>query len=110
MIYKECIDRCFETVKACDRLSVKECEADKDCKPAHCHAVICAEVCALVARLTAKGICHKELYDLCANICDECHAKCNGIDNKCAKDCEEACKKSAESCRACAADCKKCEK
>lgn len=110
MIYKQCIDNCFDAVKACDRLSVEGCETAKDCKPAHCHAVICAEVCALVGRLTAKGICHKELYELCAKICDECNTKCESIDNKYTKDCKDACKKCAESCRACSEDCKKCER
>lgn len=110
MIYKQCIDRCFDSVKACDRLSGEACKTASECKSGHCHAMVCAEVCNLVGRLTAKGACHKELYDLCAKICEKCDEKCETIDHQFAKDCKEACKKTAEACRVCAEDCKKCEK
>lgn len=127
MIYKQCIDACFDSIKACDRYaaecykeskeskecavdSTEACDTSKKCTPGHCHAIIAAEVCALVGRLTAKGICHKELYELCAKICDECAAKCERTDNQHANACAVACKKCAESCRSCQADCEKCEK
>jgi len=64
----------------------------------------------MVGRLTAKGVCHKELYELCAKICDECATKCEGAENNFVKDCAAACKKCAASCRVCQEDCKKCEK
>ena len=106
MIYKQCIDACMDTTKACDRLSGEGCEKSKECHPAHCHSILAAEVCTLVGRLTAKGICHKELFDICAKICDECGEKCKSIDHEYAKDCADACKNCAEKCRTCSEDCK----
>lgn len=110
MIYKQCIDACFDCVKACDRSSCEGCKTAKECLPSHCHTIICAEICNMVGRLTAKGVCHKELYELCAKICDECATKCEGAENNFVKDCAAACKKCAASCRVCQEDCKKCEK
>jgi len=115
MIYKQCIDSCFDCVKACDRFSVEGCEKSKECEPGHCHAIICADVCNLVGRLTSKGVCDKELYELCAKVCDEfakkCEsAKCEGVNAEYIKASVEAAKKCAETCRVCQEDCKKCEK
>lgn len=115
MIYKNCIDHCFDVVKACDRFCGEACETGKECKHCHCHALICADVCNMVGRLTAKGVCTKEMYELCAKVCEGCKGKCDDVDHKYAKECLEACKKCAESCKECAADCKescetKCEK
>jgi hypothetical protein len=107
MIYKQCIDACFDCVKACDRLSVEGCEKTKECLPGHCHSIRCAEVCNLVGRLTAKGICPKDMYELCAKVSDECAKKCEGIDNEYGKACLESCKKCAEACRTCHEDTKK---
>src|ERR1700722_1023896 len=110
MIYKQCIDACFESVKASDRCSGEACKTDKECATSHCHTSSAAEVCNLVGRLTAKGVCSKELYELCAKICEECAEKCQGTESKLTKDCAAACKKCAEACRACYEDCKKCKK
>lgn len=109
MIYKQCIDACFDATKACDRYGAEGLH-DKGCPPGHCHAIIAGEVCTLVGRLTAKGVCHKELFELCAKICEECAEKCKNSDNEHAKDCTVACKKCAETCRVCQEDCKKYEK
>jgi hypothetical protein len=105
MIYKECIDKCFDCVKACDRCSEEGGKTSKECRESHDMLTVCAEVCALVGRLTAKGICCGDIYDLCAKICDECAQKCNKIDHAYAKDCADAAKKCAEACRKCSMDC-----
>lgn len=116
MIYKQCIDACFDAVKACDRYCFEHCkgaahedEKSKECCERHCKALVCAEVCNLVGRLTAKGLCHKELYELCAKVCEDCADACKGCDNEYVKDCAAICKKCADSCHTCKEDCKKCE-
>ncbi|MBX9786582.1 MAG: four-helix bundle copper-binding protein [Alphaproteobacteria bacterium] len=109
MIYKNCIDACFDCVKACDRCSCEGCDISKDCGPLRDCCVLSAEVCNLVGRLTARGICCAELYDICAKICDDCAKECSKVNNEYAKACAEACKKCAETCRACSTDCKSCD-
>ncbi len=105
MIYKECIDKCFDAVKACDRCSEEDCKISAECAKSHHMTVICSEICLVVGRLTAKGICYKELYEMCAKICDECSAKCCKLEHPHAKCCSEALKACAEACRKCSADC-----
>lgn len=103
MIYKNCIDACFDCVKACER-----CAHEGKERMDICHT--CAEICTLVGRVTARGHCSSKIYKLCAEICDECVKKCEKLDDEYAKDCVKAAKKCAEACRTCAADCEKCEK
>ncbi|MBA3814794.1 MAG: hypothetical protein H0X26_10015 [Alphaproteobacteria bacterium] len=110
MIYKKCIDACMDATKACDRLSVEGCKKSTECCPGHCHAIVAAEVSNLIGRLTAKGMCCKDLFELCAQVCEGCAEKCKGMDHEHAQECVDACKKCAETCRACHEDCKKCEK
>jgi len=105
MIYKECIDKCFDAVKACDRCSEEGCQISAECAKSHNMTVICSEICLLVGRLTAKGICYKELYEMCTKICDECAAKCCKLEHPHAKCCSEVLKACAEACRKCSADC-----
>lgn len=110
MIYKNCIDACFECVKACDRCACEGCKTSKEeCTSTHDCAVICAEVCALVGRLTAKGLCCDKLYELCAHYCDKCVAHCEKNDHEHVQACVAAAKKCAEACRQCKTDCEKCE-
>lgn len=103
MIYKNCIDACFDCVKACER-----CTHEGKERMACCHT--CAEMCTLVGRVTARGHCSSKLYKLCAEICDECAHKCGKLDDEKSKDCVKAAKKCADACRLCAEDAEKCEK
>ncbi|MBS0272124.1 MAG: four-helix bundle copper-binding protein [Proteobacteria bacterium] len=109
MIYKNCIDACFECVKACERCACEGYKTSKECTSAHDLATTCADICALVGRLTAKGLCCSDLYELCANYCEDCARKCEKIDHEYAKACAAAAKKCAEACRQCQADCEKCD-
>ncbi len=109
MIYKNCIDACFDTVKACDRCCCEGWKASKECASVHDWAASCAEVCALVGRLTAKGLCCPDLYEVCATYCDHCAQHCDKIDHAYAKACAVAARKCAEACRQCKVDCEKCE-
>ena len=110
IIYKNCIDACFDCVKACDRCANEGCKISKECTYGHDCASVCAEVCNLVGRLTARGHCCSDLYELCAKYCDECAKKCEKIEHEYAKACAAAAKKCAEACRVCKADCEKCDK
>ncbi len=101
MIYKNCIDICHDCVAACDRCFF---EGERTAEMDIC--ATCADVCNLVARLTAKNLCCKEVYEFCAKICDECAMHCNKMEGEHAKVCAEACKKCAEACRKCYGDCK----
>ena len=123
MIYKNCIDACFDAVKAAERCAFdcchkesKECSTDKHCSThehKHCCAskhccVMCADICALVGRMTARGCCSKDLYELCAKMCDDCANHCGKVDHAHTKACALAAKKCAEACRAaCKEDCRK---
>jgi len=110
MIYKNCIDACFDCVKACDRCACEGCKTSKECAPVHACTASCAEVCNLVGRQTARGLCCSDLYELCAKYCDECAKQCEKSDHEHAKSCAAAAKKCAEACRKCQTDCEKCEK
>ena len=110
MIYNNCIDACFNSVKALDHFAFEGFKPSKERVPGHEWAVACAEVCNLVGRQTARGLCCSDLYELCARQCDECVEKCDKINHEHAKRCAEAAKKCAEACRQCQADCEKCEK
>jgi len=105
MIYKNCIDACFDCVKAAERCACdcKEsgCSSDKQC------CMACAEICTLVGRLTARGCCTKEFYEFCAKICEECAHKCGKKDDEYSKVCALNAKKCADACRTCQADCKR---
>lgn len=109
MIYKNCIDACFECVKVCDRCTCEGCKTSKECITAHDWTAACAEVCALVGRLTAKGLCCGKLYELCAHYCDKCVEHCEKTNHEYAQACVIAAKKCAEACRQCKTDCEKCE-
>jgi hypothetical protein len=107
MIYKNCIDACFDCVKACDRCSDEGSKISKECTYSHDMTSVCAEVCNLVGRLTSRGLCCSELYELCAKYCDECARTCEKINHEYAKSCAISAKKCAEACRACKTDCDK---
>lgn len=110
MIYKNCIDACFDCVKACDRMAFEGCKAGKECTSGHACAVACADVCNLVGRETARNLCCSDLYELCAKYCDHCAKECEKIDHAFAKDCVAAAKKCAEACRKCQTECEKDER
>ncbi|MES2005511.1 MAG: four-helix bundle copper-binding protein [Bacteroidota bacterium] len=62
----------------------------------------CADICTLVAALTARGSEHaKHLLKECAEVCNACAEECE----KHAKMGMEHCRTCAEACRACAAAC-----
>ncbi len=62
----------------------------------------CAEVCSLIARLTARGTVHaKDFFDDCIRICEACAEECD----KHAQHMEH-CRECAEACRKCAAACR----
>ncbi|MBI2707890.1 MAG: four-helix bundle copper-binding protein [Proteobacteria bacterium] len=108
MIYKECIDACFDTVKAAERCAFerkdsKECSSEMSC------CIACAEICTLVGRLTARGCCTKDFYEFCAKVCDDCTNKCGKMEGEYAKACAAAAKRCAEACRKCQKDCEKCD-
>ncbi len=123
MIYKNCIDACFDVVKAAERCGFecchkeskesKECSTEKHCSTdKHCCAskhccTLCADVCTLVGRMTARGFCSKDLYELCAKICDDCANHCGKVDHEYTKACALAAKKCADACRVCHTDCQK---
>lgn len=105
-MYKECIDACFECVKAAERCG-SECKDSKECPSGKACCMSCAEICTLVGRLTARGCCGKDFYAVCAKICDDCTNKCGKMDNEHAKCCATAAKKCADACRKCQEDCAK---
>jgi len=98
MIYKKCIDACFDCVKACERCAYEGEKRMDTCTD-------CAEICTLVGRLTARGHCSSKLYKLCAEICDDCAKECAKLSDEYARDCVTAAKACAEACRKCEADC-----
>jgi len=110
MIYKNCIDASLDCVKACDRFAHEGSKESKECASGQDCAVACADVCNLVGRETAKGLCHSELYEVCATYCEDTAKKCEKIDHKYAKDCAASAKKCAEACRECKTDCEKNQK
>ena len=110
MIYKNCIDASLDCVKACDRFAYEGCKTSAECMPGQDAAVACADVCNLVGRETAKGLGCAELFEVCANYCDETAKKCEKIDHKYAKDCATSAKKCDETCRECKKDCENKEK
>jgi hypothetical protein len=110
MIYKNCIEACFDCVKACDRCACEGCKTSKECTSVHDYVTACADVCNLVGRLTAKGLCCSALYALCAEYCDDCAKHCERVNHEYAKACAIAAKKCAEVCRECHKDAEKCEK
>jgi hypothetical protein len=106
MIYANCIDACFDCVKAAERCAFEGTkDGKKKCPADMCCSVMCAEICALVGRLTARGHCTKDLYELCAKTCDKCVNECGKVDHEYACDCAAAAKKCAEACRKCMEDC-----
>lgn len=119
MIYKDCIDACFDTIKAAERCAFegkhsKRCSScsSEGCSSEGCSSEIscciaCSEICAVVGRLTARGCCTKEFYEFCAKICDNCAEECGKMDDDYSKACSAAAKKCAECCRKCQKDCEK---
>ena len=106
-MYKECIDACFDAVKAAERCGY-QCADTKECPNHKSCCAACAEICMLVGRLTARGICTKDFYELCTKICDDCANICGKMDHECAQTCAAAAKRCAEACRKCQEDCGKC--
>ncbi len=110
MIFKNCIDACFDCVQAFDRCCGEGCKTSDECHSVREKLETCAEICNLVGRLTAKGFCFPEVYELCARYCEECAKDCEKVDHEYVKACAVAAKKCAEACRECHKDAVKCEK
>lgn len=96
---QNCIDACLATVIACESC-IRDCiqDGDKQCISL-CRD--CADICALCARLEARGSRFgMNLHILSAKVCKACS-------DECSKHAEhhESCKECAEACRLCAEMC-----
>ncbi|HUX80595.1 MAG TPA: hypothetical protein VMW10_12750 [Alphaproteobacteria bacterium] len=107
MIYKDCIDASLDCVKACDRFAFEGFNPSEAHVHGHEWAVSCSEVCNVVGRQTARGLCSSDLYEVCANYCDETAKKCDKINHEHAKICASSARKCADACRECKKDCEK---
>lgn len=99
-ILNECIAACEHCAAAC--LGEADVTAMADCIRTD---IDCADVCNLVARLTARGSVHgKHLLQECIEVCEACAAECekhaHHMDH--CRECAEACRRCAEACRAAA--------
>lgn len=106
MIYKNCIDACFETVKAAERCAFDCCGKAGGCSSHKKCCIACSEICTVVGRLTARGCCTKDFYQLCIKVCEDCHNHCGKMDHELTCACAAAAKKCAECCHQCLEDCR----
>ncbi|MDB5850352.1 MAG: ferredoxin [Rhodoferax sp.] len=97
-----CLAACRACADACNRCAAA-CLAEEHVRMmARCIALDmdCAETCALVAALIARGSVHAQAACVfCAEVCEACAEECGQHDAEHCQDC-------AEACRACAADCR----
>ncbi|WP_460676022.1 four-helix bundle copper-binding protein [Hymenobacter coalescens] len=61
----------------------------------------CADVCALTARLVARGSEHAQhLLRECAEVCRRCYEECSQHHDEHCRACADACRRCEEACRA----------
>ncbi|GAB3832580.1 four-helix bundle copper-binding protein [Hymenobacter jeollabukensis] len=61
----------------------------------------CSDICALTARLVARGSAHAaHLLRECAEVCRLCAAECGQHQHEHCQQCAEACRRCEEACRA----------
>lgn len=96
---KNCIDACLACVITCENC-ITDCIKDGNqacillCRD-------CADICALCARLEARGSQYaKDLCALCVKVCAACAEECSkhASHHESCKTCAEACKKCVEAC------------
>lgn len=60
----------------------------------------CSDICALTARLVARGSAHAQhLLRECAEICRQCAEECEKHQHQHCQDCAAACRRCEEACR-----------
>ena len=111
MMYKECIDACFDMAKEGQRCCYNKCCCEsKEPKEKHhcmlCSSMVCSEVCIMTARLCAAGMADKDMFEYCAKVAEKCAKHCGESESEHAKDCKMACMKVVEKCKACSKECK----
>lgn len=87
-----CMVECEKCIEGC--ISFKDhLECVKSCRDF-------ADICALCARLCARGSKFaEEICMLCIKCCEDCAAECKKHDMECCKKCAAACEKCAEACK-----------
>ncbi len=106
MIYKECIDACFDAVKAAERCAYEVLSDSKDQNQDREACIICSDICDVTGRLCSRGEAHEDLFDFCAKTCEEAAGCCDEIDHEFARQAAHAARQAAEKCRTCATDCR----
>lgn len=96
---KICIEACMACVIFCENC-ITDCieNGNKECIK-FCRD--CADICALCARLEARGSeFSQDLHALCAKVCKACANECakHASHHTSCKECEDACNKCAEIC------------
>ena len=99
---KNCIEACLACVIACEACATHGIEmADKSHLQCISLCRDCADICALCARLQARGSSFADaLCKLCVEICNACAAECEKHAHH-----HEALNKAGEACRKCATAC-----
>ena len=106
MIYKQCIDACFEAVKANERCAYEALsESKKQCSDREA-CIICSDICDVTARLCSRGEAHHDMFEFCTKTCDETAERCDAVGHEYAQASAQAARKAAEACRQCATDCR----
>jgi len=104
--FQECIDACLACTIECEHCA-SECLGEEDVQMmVRCIQLDrdCADICALTARLLARGSQHGEhLMRECAEICEMCAEECAKHDAEHCQRCAEVCRNCAEECRRMAA-------
>ena len=104
---KQLLDALHACIAACDHCATACLEEENVKDMAACikSDLDCADICALTARLIARGSAHgKHLLKECIEVCEACAAECekhaDHMDH--CRECAEACRRCAEACRAAA--------
>ncbi|OON68739.1 four-helix bundle copper-binding protein [Hymenobacter sp. CRA2] len=90
-----CVAACEHCISSClqeddVKMMVRCISLDRDC----------ADICALTARLVARGSAHAaHLMRECAEICRLCAEECAQHQDQHCQECAEACRRCAEACR-----------
>lgn len=101
--FQECIDACLECAIECEHCSTACLQEDDVKMMSKCIQLDrdCADICALTARLLARGSEHgMHLMKECAEVCEKCAEECEKHSHM------EHCKACAEACRRCAEECR----
>lgn len=105
MMYKECIDNCFDLVKACQRCAFASCDSEEISCEAFNQCVVTSEIADATARLCASGLADKDLFEYCAKVAEKCAKNCSTSNHEHAKACAEAAQKVVKKCNECSKDC-----